>query len=197
MQDVLAAPASAEEGEVPFRDDENRPTFLPIVDMDCQHDLIFPFQGNIYKQCIVTVGNMAKAALKTTNSCSDELPKSQERWRASHWSRQQHGDPATGEAISFHCLDAQNTSRWGCFFVCSIGSWELIFFALSQLLELSKMGEFQQVGVNWHCLICVWDPRYEPLSEARTQSRLLPYWSMVLLMSFDITQLQGSHRSKG
>lgn len=58
IQDVLAAPASAEEGEVPSG-------IMKILQLlyQCwhgQHDLIFSFQGNMYKQCMLIAGNMAK-----------------------------------------------------------------------------------------------------------------------------------------
>ncbi len=132
-----------------------KPTFLTIVDManmtwsslsraTCKNDV---FWLPVIWQ---------KQRWFPTNSCSDDLTKSHDRWRPSHWSRQQHGDSAKGGCL-FLCI-AQKVPRkktrdnldvqtplgfWGCFL---FAVWELGFwYILSRPLDFSKMIEFQQV----------------------------------------------------
>ena len=131
-----------------------------------QHDLIFPFQGNMYKQCILIAGNMAETEVVKTSSsnyCSDDLPDCHDRWRPSHWSRQQHGDPAKGEAVFSIVLMFKHQWFFGDVFVCSLGAQILICFESALGLSARWLSSNRLLlGVSWHWLIWFWDLQWQP-----------------------------------
>lgn len=139
IQDVLAAPASAEEGEVPSA--LLKPAFLTIVDM--ANDLIIPFQGNKYKQCILIAGNMAKWLQRTSVLIICQVATTGENHPIGAGSGT--GTLQQGETVSLHRPKSVPKQQertlmfkhlWG-LFVFAV--WELIFwYGLSRLLDCQQ-----------------------------------------------------------